>query len=220
MVSSGPTVTVVGGSGRTGRLIVAGLLGDHHVRVLSRHPTASQGVESRTGSITDETAVNSAVQDADGVVIIVESANDDRSPNGPTAVHRDGVGNVSKAVGVRTHIVLVTQIYITRPEAYPSAATITAARAAGEELVRTSGRPYTIVRPAWLTNDEDVDAVVLRQGDRDEGHVGRPQVAHACVQSLRHQSARGKTFELYSATQSRIDDWNTAFGNLVPDRLA
>ena len=193
-----PSTVVIGGAGRTGRHIVERLLRDGAaVKVLSRNPDhVPDGV--------------------DAVVVVVESAmNDDASPNGPTAVHDEGSRHVVSAAAPDTHVVMVSQIYITRPEAFPAAAEIIAARGRGEQALRDSGLPYTIVRPSWLTDEPGGrQALRLEQGDTGDGKVSREDVAEAVVQALAHPQARGKTFELYGEPGEPPADWGPLFDAL------
>src|SRR5215218_2567581 len=111
-----PSTVVIGGAGRTGRHIVERLLRDGAaVKVLSRNPDhVPDGVEAIAGDITRRDSVAAAMDGVDAVVVVVESAmNDDASPNGPTAVHDEGSRHVVSAAAPDTHVVMVSQIYIT-----------------------------------------------------------------------------------------------------------
>lgn len=213
-------VLVIGGSGQTGQHIVARLLEQgHQARVLSRHAKASlPGAEVVSGSITDPDTLKAAAARVQGVVICVESSNSSSGANSPEQVHYQGVLNVIDAVQEQgSQVVLVTQIYITRPEAYPEMAHIIMARRKGEAALRQSGLPYTIVRPSWLTHDPASQGIRLEQGDTGEGRIARADVAEACVQALAHASAQGKTFELYNIAGERLADWAAMFNRLKPD---
>jgi uncharacterized protein YbjT (DUF2867 family) len=198
---------VIGGAGRTGRLIVAQLDG---ARAFSRRSG---------GSIADAAAVRAAVDGVGAVVIVVESATSPGGENGYDAVHHQGVVNVIDACAGRdVHVVLITQIYITRPERMPRYEGLIAARARGEEALRASGLPYTILRPSWLTEEPGGRAAIrLEQGDTGDGEVSRADVAAVCVAALRTPAARGKTFELYNEPGAPPGDWAAAFGALLPD---
>lgn len=179
----------------------------------SRGHTATILSRRTTGSIEDPEAVAKACAGVDGVVIAVESGVDSGSAR---AVHFDGVRNVVAAAAPGTHLVLVTQIYITRATEHPDMAPIIEWRARGEEAVRASGLPYTIVRPSWLT-DGPVGGVTLAQGDTGDGRVSRETVAEVCVQALLNPAARGKTTELYGTHAAPVTGWNAAFAALQPD---
>ena len=140
-----PSTLVIGGAGRTGGLIVDRLRRDGAaVRVLSRNPDrVPEGVEAIAGDITREESVREAARDVDSIVIVVESAmHDDGGPQSPTAVHDQGSRHVVAAATPNTHLMMVSQIYITRPDAFPAAAEVIAARGRGEQALRDSGLPY------------------------------------------------------------------------------
>jgi uncharacterized protein YbjT (DUF2867 family) len=213
-----PSTLVIGGAGRTGRHIVDRLRRDGvAVKVLSRNPDrVPDGVEAIAGDITRADSVAAGMGGVDSVVIVVESAmNDDGSPNSPTAVHDHGTGNVIAAAADGVHVVLVSQIYITRPDAFPAAGDVIAARARGEQALRDSGLAHTIVRPSWLTDDPGGrQALRLEQGDGDDGKVAREDVAEAVAQAFTHPEARGKTFELYGEPGEPPTDWRPLFSAL------
>jgi uncharacterized protein YbjT (DUF2867 family) len=211
-------ILVVGGSGRTGRHIVEQLRRDasHPVRVLSRHG-GDVDAELVVGSITEPSDVRRAAGDAAGVVVCVESS-EQPGANGPEPVHLHGVENVLAAAPPAAHIVLVTQIYITRPEAFERVRDVILARGRGEEALRTSGRPYTIVRPSWLTNEPGGgQAIRFEQGDTGEGEIARADVAAVVVAALGSPDAVGKTLEIYNEPGEPPDDWNAAFAGLRKD---
>jgi uncharacterized protein YbjT (DUF2867 family) len=213
-----PSSLVIGGAGRTGRHIVDRLRRDGAaVKVLSRNPDrVPDGVEAIAGDITRPDSVAAAMRGVDSVVVVVESAmNDDGSPNSPTAVHDQGTANVIAAADDDLHVVMVSQIYITRPEAFPAAADVIAARGRGEDALRDSVLASTIVRPSWLTDDPGGrQALRLEQGDTGDGRVARADVAEAVAQSLTHPEARGKTFELYGEAGEPPTDWGPLFARL------
>jgi uncharacterized protein YbjT (DUF2867 family) len=209
-----PSSLVIRGAGRTGRHIVDRLRRDGAaVKVLSRNP---DGVEAIAGDITRPDSVAAAVRGVDSVVLVVESAmNDDGAPNSPTAVHDHGTANVIAAAADDVHVVMVSQIYITRPEAFPTAADVIAARGRGEQTLRDSALAHTIVRPSWLTDDPGGrQALRLEQGDTGDGRVARADVAEAVAQALAHPEARGKTFELYGEPGEPPTDWAALFATL------
>ena len=219
------SILVIGGTGHTGHHIVQKLKPHgYNVRVLARDIDSARkrfdgGVEVVTGDITQEASVAAAMSDVAGCVIVVESSDSDQAPNSPERVHYEGARHVLAAsAGHAVHIVLVSQIYITRPERYPEVRNVIHWRSQAEQALRASGQPYTIVRPSWLT-DEPGGRVALRfeQGDRGEGQICREDVAEACVQSLLIPEARGKTFELYNVPGEPWQDWSRAFRTLKAD---
>jgi uncharacterized protein YbjT (DUF2867 family) len=211
---------LVVGTGDLGRRVARKLVGrgGREVRAFSRHPRGPEAARLVPGDVTDPEDILAAMEGAGGVVIAVESAYSDDDPNGPERVHHWGTRNVVAAAGDGTHVVLITQIYVTRPEAAPGMASIVAARQRAEAIVRESGLPYTIVRPSWLTNEPGGKrGVRLEQGDTGEGEVSREDVAEACVQSLLNEEARDKTFEIYNGSGDPPSDWAPLFAALRAD---
>ncbi|XP_050368120.1 protein HIGH CHLOROPHYLL FLUORESCENCE PHENOTYPE 173, chloroplastic [Argentina anserina] len=68
----------------------------------------------------------------------------------------------------------------------------------GEDLIRESGIPYTIVRPCALTEEPAGADLIFDQGDNITGKISREEVAQICVATLENPYANGKTFEVKS----------------------
>jgi uncharacterized protein YbjT (DUF2867 family) len=210
---------VVGGGGRTGRRVTDRLLErGNKVRIVSRHaqPASRTAVQSVPADLATVDEEHPALAEVAGVVISVEPPYD---AAGADAVLHRGVSTLAGAVAARgVPVVLVSQIYITRPEAYPEMAEVTRARGRGEQALRDSGAPYVIVRPGWL-HDEPATGVRLEQGDTGDGRVSRDTVADACVQALLTPSARALTFEVFDGTDSPAD-WRRLLAELTADPIA
>ncbi len=171
---------------------------------------------SSHGSITEPPAVAAAADGVDAVVVCVESADHGDGPNGPDAVHDHGMAVVLRSAPTAAQIVLISQIYLTRPERLPGGADVIAARQRAEQQLRRSGRDYTIIRPAWLTNEPGDGGLRLEQGDTGEGQISRADVASVAVAALHTPSASGTTFEIY-AQPGTAPDLTTLFEQLAKD---
>ncbi|XP_072977863.1 protein HIGH CHLOROPHYLL FLUORESCENCE PHENOTYPE 173, chloroplastic isoform X2 [Typha angustifolia] len=68
----------------------------------------------------------------------------------------------------------------------------------GEDLIRESGIPYTIVRPCALTEEPAGADLIFDQGDNITGKISREEVAQICLAALESPYACGKTFEVKS----------------------
>ncbi|KAL8103524.1 hypothetical protein AgCh_027925 [Apium graveolens] len=68
----------------------------------------------------------------------------------------------------------------------------------GEDLIRESGIPYTIIRPCALTEEPAGADLVVEQGDNITGKISREEVALICVAALESSNACDKTFEVKS----------------------
>src|SRR3954464_14865320 len=101
-MSDAPTgpITVVGGAGRTGKLVVEGLLRmGVEVRVVSRHATrasglARQGVRLFDADIRTGEGLGPALADSAGVVFSVEPGTAGSGPNRPETTMYQGVVHV------------------------------------------------------------------------------------------------------------------------------
>ncbi|MFG2823116.1 SDR family oxidoreductase [Kitasatospora sp. NPDC048365] len=216
-------VAVVGGAGRIGRLVVAGLLErGEEVRVLSRRPRGAQaGAEPHQADVRDRQSLSLPLAGLSAVVISVEPGTANSGPDSPEATMYRGVLNVLDAAtagGEKPHIVLVSQIYVTRKN-HPINRTgrMLDMRLAGEDAIRRSGLPYTVVRPSWLTGGSGGTGVRLEQGDTGDGEITRQDVADAVVQSLYSPAARSLTFEMYNTSGGVRADWDDLFSTLTPD---
>lgn len=87
----------------------------------------------------------------------------------------------------------------------------------GEDSVRESGLPYTIIRPCALTEEPGVQPLIFEQGDNIKGKVSRDAIAELCVQALKQPKACNVTFEV-KADCDRSIDWQGLFDRLQPDR--
>ncbi|XP_057544675.1 protein HIGH CHLOROPHYLL FLUORESCENCE PHENOTYPE 173, chloroplastic [Amaranthus tricolor] len=68
----------------------------------------------------------------------------------------------------------------------------------GEDLLRESGIPYTIVRPCALTEEPAGADLIFDQGDNITGKISREEVARICVAALESSYVCDKTFEVKS----------------------
>lgn len=88
----------------------------------------------------------------------------------------------------------------------------------GEESVRDSGIPYTIIRPCALTEEPGVQPLIFDQGDNIKGKVSRDSVAALCIHMLEQPKAHNVTFEVKAAQSSDgANDWQSLFERLQPD---
>ncbi|AFY35243.1 CIA30 family protein [Calothrix sp. PCC 7507] len=89
----------------------------------------------------------------------------------------------------------------------------------GEDSLRASEIPYTIIRPCALTEESGGKELILEQGDNIRGKVSREDVAEICVQALQQPEASNLTFEVKAGENSaESSDWKQLFSNLQPDK--
>jgi uncharacterized protein YbjT (DUF2867 family) len=215
-------ILVVGATGGIGRHVVEQALeAGYDVRALVRDPRkAPTGAEAAVGDLTAPDTLAAAVDGVDAVVFTHGSA------GAPEAVDYGGVRNVLTALGDRpARIALMTAIGVTdHAGAYDRSIGVHDWKRRSERLVRSSGRPYTIVRPGWFDyNRPDEHHLELLQGDirhagdPSDGVVSRAQIAQVLLAALSSDHAVGKTFELVAATGPAQDDLDALFAPLAPD---
>ncbi|XP_047939569.1 protein TIC 62, chloroplastic isoform X3 [Salvia hispanica] len=138
--------------------------------------------------------------------------------NTPERTDWEGVRNLVSAVPSSVkRIILVSSVGVTKfneiPWSIMNLFGVLKYKKMGEDFVRNSGLPYTIIRPGRLTDGPytsyDLNtllqatagerrAVVIGQGDKLVGEVSRLVVAEACVQALDIDFTEGQIYEINS----------------------
>ncbi|WP_454622073.1 SDR family oxidoreductase [Bradyrhizobium cenepequi] len=221
MNESQRTVLVVGATGSVGRYVVASGI-DHGfaVRALVRDAHRAElfpsGVEVVVGDLTRAETLCRAVAGIDAIVFTQGTYG---NPAAAEAVDYGGVRNVLTALqGHKARIALMTAIGTTNRKGSHDW------KRRAERLVRASGLPYTIVRPAWFDyNEPDQNRLVMLQGDKplsgdpSDGAIARRQIAEVLVRSLASAAALRKTFELHSERGAEQKDFDPIFASLQAD---
>jgi uncharacterized protein YbjT (DUF2867 family) len=90
----------------------------------------------------------------------------------------------------------------------------------GEDSLRDSGIPYTIIRPCALTEEPGGKTLIVEQGDNIRGKISRNDVAEICVQSLKQPKAKNITFEVKEGEDNLNSiNWEQLFSQLQPDAV-
>jgi len=88
----------------------------------------------------------------------------------------------------------------------------------GEDSVRASGIPYTIIRPCALTEETGGQELICEQGDNIRGKISRDDVAELCTQSLVQPQASYLTFEVKAGENpAKSIHWQQLFSQLAKD---
>lgn len=231
---AGQRVLVAGASGRAGRY-VAGRLAEQGVsfRAMGRDPVAaikalgpaSAGWDWVAADVRIRTDLEAPLAGVDLVICVIGSREIEGS-NTAQVVDYGGVRNLvdaARAAGVR-HFVLLTAIGATDPAHPFNRATRGALewRFAGEEYLRDSGIPYTIVRPAGLVDrPAGEQAVLLAQGDRWQQYlrdtISRDDLALVLIEALREPAARNITLEIVNRPAGSQPDWREQLRSLKTD---
>jgi uncharacterized protein YbjT (DUF2867 family) len=229
MSNQSMTILVIGATGSIGSLVVEEALRQgYSVRALVRSPEKArrlpQKAEAAIGDLTRPDTLDAAVKDIDAIVFTHGS--DGGRKVGSETVDYGGVRNVLAALGSRkARIALMTAIGVTnRTGSYNRSTESHDWKRRAERLVRTSGCPYTIVRPGWFDyNKADEHKLVFLQGDTrqagnsSDGVIARRQIAEVLVKSLTSDQALRKTFELVATKGSAQEDLDALFAALDAD---
>ena len=222
-VSEGP-VLVVGATGRTGRLIVDRLVErDVSVRALVRD--AVKGLEvlptevsQYVGDVRRSETLKEPIAGARAMIIATSSS----ANHGNEAEAVDYFGTchlIEQAAAADVKwVVFISSIHATRPEHYQDVEpTSLGWKARAEEAIRSSGMPYCIVRPGWLTDGPGGEPLAVSQGDAVEGRISRADLADVCAQLVFLPAAIGKTFEVIASPAGEKSSLASAVAALEPD---
>lgn len=220
-------VLVAGATGGTGRALVTNLQTQGYaVRALVRDEAKARtvlgdNVTYATGDVRDIATLGPAMDDVRFVISAIGSSRGDPA-NNPEAVDFLGIKNLADAAAAAgiEHFVLVSSSGVTQEDHFLNKAfdNILIWKAKGEDAVRASGVPYTIVRPGGLVNTPGgQEVLVFAQGDTTAGRISREDVALICIAALTEPAALNKTFETFSSEEPGTNDWAVLFGALAAD---
>ena len=222
-------VLVAGATGQTGQLIGSELLASgYEVRALVRDTTKARKVlgdkvELVQGDVKDPATLTAAFAGTDAVISAV-GARGAKGPDRPEAIDYEGVRNlVDAAVAARSRqFVLISSRSVTQPDNPLNKlfGNVLIWKLKGEDALRASGVPYTVIRPGGLTNGPGGNLdLVFEQGDtvRAQTTITRADLARIAVQALRYPEARNRTFETSAQPGAPVTDWRAKFAALRPD---
>jgi len=225
--SAKPIVVVAGATGGTGRALVTNLQKQgYKVRAFVRDTDKARvvlgdTVEYAQGDVRELDTIRSALRGATYLISSIGAGRTDPA-NNPESVDFGGVLNLATAaaeVGL-SQFVLVSSSGVTHEDHVLNKMmnNVLLWKFRGEEALRSSGVPYTIVRPGGLVNGPGgSESLVFAQGDTTAGRINREDVALICIAALGNDSAINKTFETYSGGEPGENNWTEKFGLLKAD---
>lgn len=226
--TSSESVLVVGATGQTGRLLVADLSkAGYRVRAFSRNAERARellgdDVDIAVGDVKDPASLRAALTGMDYLISAV-GAGGAKGPDRPEKVDYEGVKHMAEEAAAANikQFVLVSSMGVTHEDHRLNKlfGNVLIWKGKGEQALRDSGVPYTIVRPGGLVNEPGGQGrIVVVQGDPLEaGMLARADVSTVCIEALKHPEARGKTFEIFREDGDAISDWEGVFANLSAD---
>ncbi len=225
------TVLVAGAAGQTGTQIVRHLQQEgFRVRALVRDTDKARellgpDVDYVPGDVKDPAAVKAAAAGVHAVISSIGSRGKE-GPDRPEMIDYQGVRNLvdaAKAARVR-QFVLISSRGVTDKD-HPlnrMFGNVLYWKLQGEDYLRASGLPYTVVRPGGLLNEPGGKSnIAFDQGDKPMGtrilSIPREDVAIVCVEALKHPEAKFRTFEIHRIEGPPVSDWQPRFATLQPD---
>ncbi len=225
-------ILVLGASGRTGRYIIAELneAGRDFVAATSNVERARENVGEGYNwiqvDVRDPGSVQSAMSGVTGIISAL-GATTFKGENGPEFVDYMGVRNVvDAALGADVkHMVLISASGVTNPD-HPlnKLGDVMVWKLKGEDYLRASGLPYTIIRPGGLLDsDAGTYRMLFRQGDdlpytSKLSVTSRGDVAALSIAALESESLLNVTFEAFNDRNAPAEiDWAEALTDLVAD---
>ncbi|OVA10282.1 hypothetical protein BVC80_1175g34 [Macleaya cordata] len=238
--SSSKLVLVIGGTGGVGQLVVASLLSRNvKSRLLLRDRQKAKTLfgeqDKNTLQIWEGDTRNPDDIDPamfEGVTHVICCTGTTAFPskrwdgdNTPERVDWEGVRNLVNAMP-RTvkRFVLVSSVGVTKYNELPWSIMnlfgVLKFKKMGEDFVRNSELPFTIIRSGRLTDGPytsyDLNtllkatagqrrAVLIGQGDKLVGEVSRLVVAEACIQALDIELTEGQIYEINSVEQPQTE---------------
>jgi len=224
------TVLVIGATGRTGREVVTrSLEAGYRVRALVRDEARARAllgddVELVLGDVRHNEGIAAAVQGVDFIISALGSNVRNDASNTPELVDYGGVRRLAEAAATSKvrHFVLVSSMGATHRD-HPlnqSYSNILIWKLKGEDALRASGVPYTVIRPGGLTDARGGEFMpLLMQGDdlSRQGRIARADVAAIAVAALDRPEVIQKTFEAISSQSVGTPNWTALFEDLKVD---
>ncbi len=247
MLSQSDLILVAGATGGVGQLVVAKLLEKNlSVRALTRKRSQAEQmfdnqVELAVGDLRSPDTLTSATKDVTYIICCTGTTafpsqrwdfNLFDPKNTPQAVDGEGVKNLILAAPKNLkRFVFVSSCGVLRKESFPfnilNTFGVLDAKLYAENALKTSGLPYTIIRPGRLIDGpytsydlntllraktDGKKAVVIGTGDTLNGETSRIDVANVCVECLSYDVTIGQAIDIInSGKRPDIIDWQTLF---------
>lgn len=209
-------VVVIGGSGRTGKLIVEQLVKAGHETVATiRNPKhmasmVNLGAETVILDLEESTGPDFAAQfkGADAVVFAAGSAEDDNNSDVDRTGTLKTVRAAKKAGAMRYISVSALGATTPTPKKWLDSELMKnyyKAKKAANKHVRDSGLDWTIIEPGELTDGKLTGKVTLAQDGVDPDKISRADVAATVLAALATPSSKGRTFQVVGGKTPVLD---------------
>lgn len=209
-------IAIVGGCGRTGRLLAKNAVtAGHSVRITDRDDSRSGGGQSdhdvRQGNLLDTRTITDFVRGVDAVVCILGAPL--KEPGTMMSRGTDCLVQAMGMAGVRRLVLVSSDGVGETRDGMPLMLRVgailfrkfMAEKEAQERIVRASALEWTIVRPGRLTDGPWTGQVVTsRNGDgRSKDHVSRADLLAFLLTQLIEPSSIGRSPQLFTKVSFR-----------------
>ena len=208
--SAGGRVLVVGATGKVGQ-VVARILFDRGLAVtaLARDEARARaelpaGVDIATGDLRQSASLTAALSNVSTIAFAASASSGRANGNTPEAVDYGGVAALLNTLGTRRlrQFVLISSMAVTQPQhPHNLMSDLLLWKLRGENLLRGSGQPYSILRPGGMRGyPGGVRSIQLAQDDRfGFGYViARDDAAKVCAATVGSDATLFRTFEAYN----------------------
>ncbi|CCQ50364.1 SDR family oxidoreductase [Crocosphaera watsonii] len=251
MLDNSDLILVAGATGGVGQLVVAKLLDNNlPVRALTRNKNkAKQMFEDRVnivvGDLRYPDTLTSAIENVTHIICCTgttafpsqrwDFVNFFDAKNSPQIVEGEGVKNLILAATKNLkRFVFVSSSGVLRKDSLPfnilNTFGVLDAKLYGENALKNSGLPYTIIRPGRLIDGpytsydlntllraktDGKKAVVIGTGDTLNGETSRIDVANVCVECLNYELTINQSFDIInSGKRPEVIDWQQLFSQI------
>ena len=207
-------IGITGANGQLGRLVVEKLkqtVSADHLVALVRTPekAADLGIEARAFDYAQSASLTEALKDIDHLLLI------SGSEVGQRKVQHENIINAAKDAGVKWII------YTSLLHADTSSLSLAPEHIATEELLKSSGIPYTILRNGWYTENYTgsaagavaAGAFVGSAGEGKISSASREDYAEAAAVVLTGEGHVGKVYELAGDVAYTLKDLAAEISN-------
>ena len=222
-------VVVVGGTGQSGIEVIKQLQADdaYDVRATTRNvehakETHGEDIDWVSMEVQDVDQIRAAFKGADFIISTI-GARTARGPNGPEYVDYGGVKNivgVAKDYGVK-QFVLMSAASAGKTDHMLNVAVnnVLIWKWLGEDYLRDSGMPYTVIRPVALRNEpRGLRGVTFAtMGNYDLGYIARADAAAIMIDSLQNPAALNKSIEIIGSDDVEAEQWKTLYASIPTD---
>ena len=227
--AAGETVLVAGATGKSGPPLVKILTEQGYkvramVRDTAKAANLGAGVEVVQADVTKPETLGAALKGATYVISTI-GATAPVPPNNPENVDFKGVANLvdaAKTAGVKQFVLMSS---VGAGDAKPDTmlnkvfGMVLMWKGKGEDHLRKSGVPYTVVRPGGLTDCEPgkVGLKIAAGNEPFEGRICRSDVGLVMANALANKDALGKTVATISDDKAPVTAWKSAWAGVAKD---